>query len=244
MKDTPLNRTKKMIIKASIGLLVLGLFIVGLFLLFRHLGWTSYSKEEIRDIIAGFGGWGPFVFIGASFLQVTFIPIPGIIIILAGNLLFGPVLGILYSTIGMILGAIVAFALGRWLGRPFVDWVVGDKQEVENYLERLKGKENVLFFFMFLLPFFPDDALCSVAGITKMTWPVFIVMAVITRTISNIAAVIFMSGEVIPYEGWGFAVMFIVGVLSIIAFIYAYRFSDKINQVLDDFSAKFIKNRK
>lgn len=243
MMDTPLKHTKKMIIKASVGLLVLAAFLVGLFFLFRHLGWTSLTKEEIRDIIAATGAWGPFVFMFASFLQVTFIPIPGVIIILSGNLLFGPVLGIIYSTIGMILGALLAFALGRWVGRPFVDWVVGDKEEVDGYLKRLKGKENVLFFFMFLLPFFPDDALCSVAGITSMTWPIFIFMATFTRIVSNIAAVIFMSGEVIPYQGWGLVVIALVGILSIIAFIYAYRFSDKINELLDRFSTKFINKK-
>lgn len=232
-----------MILKASVGVLALALFLAGLFLLFRHLGWTVLTKEQLRDLIASTGGWGPFAFILAAFLQVTFIPLPGILIILTGNLLFGPALGIIYSTLGMVIGAILAFALGRWVGRPFVDWVVGDKEKVESYLKRLKGKENVLFFFMFLLPFFPDDALCSVAGITPMTWPIFISMTIFTRIISNIAAILFMSGEVIPYQGWGLVIIGLVGVLSIIAFIYAYRYSDKINEKIARFSERFLKKR-
>ena len=122
----------------------------------------------------------------------------------------------------MILGAILAFYLGRVFGRPFVNWVVGDKETVERYLKKIKNKEFVVFFFMFLLPLFPDDTLCSVAGITKLRWRDFLLIQIITRPTSILGTLFFMSGEVIPYHGWGLVVLAVVCILSIVAFILSF----------------------
>ena len=56
---------------------------------------------------------------------------------------------------------------------------------------------------MFLLPMFPDDILCSIAGIMPITYSVFIFMQLITRFTSIGGTLLFMSGEIIPYHGWG-----------------------------------------
>ena len=71
------------------------------------------------------GIWAPLAYIAISFLQVTFIPIPGMVSILAGILLFEPWQAFLYSLIGMFLGGSFGFYLGRVLGKKFVYWIVG-----------------------------------------------------------------------------------------------------------------------
>ena len=168
-------------------------------------------------------------------MQVTFVPIPGSITILAGNYLFGPWLSYLYSFIGMFLGSLLAFFLGKVIGRRFVNWIVGDKQTVDYYIKKLKGKEVIILFFMFVLPMFPDDILCSLAGIMPISWPVFIFIQIITRITSIGATLFFMSGEIIPYEGWGIAVLIVLGIVCIISFIYAYKNSEKLNDKLINF---------
>ncbi len=235
-----MNRKGKngVIIRTIISVIVIGLLILGFYLVFKALGYTNLTKEELRDLIDSAKALGPIVYIFISFLQVTFIPVPGMVTILSGNLLFGPWEALLYSFIGMLLGSLFAFYLGRVIGRSFVNWVVGDKNTVDEYLKRAKGKEIVLFFFMFLLPMFPDDALCALAGITPITWPVFILMQVITRPISILGTIFFMSGEIIPFKGWGLVVIGLVGILSIIAFIISYKNSEKINSYLNKIATK------
>lgn len=215
-------------------LLLSAILLIG-YLILKHFGLTELNSEQIRDIVDKTGFWGPLVFIVISFLQVTFIPIPSTITVLAGSLMFGPWLSILYSFIGCFLGSLVAFLLGRFLGRRFVNWVVGDKETVDKYLDKVKGKELVVFFFMFLLPAFPDDALCSVAGITKLKWKEFILMQVIAKPIGIIATVFLMSGEIIPYHGWGLVVLGALGALGIAAFVISYKNADKINNALNKF---------
>jgi uncharacterized membrane protein YdjX (TVP38/TMEM64 family) len=177
--------------------------------------------------------WAPLVFIAISFLQVTFIPIPGAVTILAGSYLFGAWLSYLYSYIGFMLGSIVAFWLGKKIGRPFVNWVFGSKEEVDSYLARLKGKEKVCLFFMFLLPMFPDDALCAIAGILPISWTEFLIMQIITRATSIAGTLFFMSGEIIPFHGWGLVVIGLVAVLAIVAFIICYKNAEKLNAAFD-----------
>jgi len=233
------NSKKGIIIRALISLLIIFVIIGILYLIFWKLGYTKLDKEDLREIIEKAGVWGPIVFIVISFLQVTLIPIPSIISILAGSLLFGPLLSIVYSFIGIFIGSILAFGLGRWIGRRFVNWIVGDKETVDQYLKKIRNKESITLFFMFILPFFPDDALCSLAGITAMTWKGFIVMQVITRIISITSTILFWSGEIIPYTPVGFMIIGVIFSVAIIAFILTMKNSEKIGSL---FSRK--KNKK
>lgn len=222
---------KSIIIKIIISLLVIGLIVLGLYFLFKHLGWTNLTKEELQAKIASTGVFAPIVFIVASFLQVTFIPIPSSITIIVGNYLFGFWLSFLYSYIGIVLGSILAFYLGRWLGRPFVNWVVGDNKVVDEYLIKMKNKENVILFFMFLLPLFPDDALCSLAGILPISLMTFLFMQLFTRAISIFGTLFFMSGEIIRYDALGITIIVIVCILALVAFYLSYKYADKINEI-------------
>ena len=172
---------------------------------------------------------------------MTFIPIPGAITILAGNYVFGFLESFILSFIGMFLGSILAFILGKSIGRRYVNWAFGGKDQVNEYLDKLKGKESVLLFFMFLLPFFPDDALCSLAGITNIKSFTFVLIQIITKPISILGTLIFMSGTIIPFEGFGLVIIILVGVLSILLFIYSYKNAEKINNLIEKLSFKLTK---
>ena len=235
---------KKTIIKLVSSIIVIAIFVVLLLVLFKALGIDSLNEEKIQQEISKLGVWAPLAFIVLSFLQVTFVPIPGAVTIIAGNYLFGTWLSFLYSYIGMFLGALLAFFLGKKIGRPFVNWIVGDKETVDYYLKKLKGKETIILFFMFLLPMFPDDILCSIAGIMPITYSVFIFMQLITRFTSIGGTLLFMSGEVIPYHGWGLVLIIFLNILALVAFILAMKHSEKINDYLISFVDKHFKKKR
>lgn len=236
--DTKKINWKKTILKLLLGVILLCIFILGIYLLLDHLGYSDLSKESLQELIKKTGVYGKLIFVFITFLQVTFVPIPGAITILTGNYLFGFWWGLILSFIGMMIGSLVAFLLGRIIGRRFVDWAVGDKEVVDYYLNKFKGKEIVLLFFMFFLPLFPDDALCAIAGITNIKTFVFTLIQIITRPTSILGTLLFMSGEIIPYEGWGLVIIILVGILSIIAFIFAYKHSERINLFLENLASK------
>ncbi|MBP5356861.1 MAG: TVP38/TMEM64 family protein [Clostridia bacterium] len=221
---------KKPVIKIIISVIVLAGIIVGAYFLFKHFGIIDLTREKLQEYVASFGPVAPIIFMLASFLQVSFIPIPGAVTIIAGNYLFGFWPSFFYSYIAMILGSIVALLLGKVIGRPFVNWIAGDKELVDYYLKKMHGRENIILFFMFLLPFFPDDLLCSIAGIMPLGFAGFLFMQLITRATSILATLLLMSGEFIPYNGWGIPILITIGALGVVAFIISFKYSDKINE--------------
>lgn len=239
------RENQKIILKLLVSLLIIGLIIGIGFLILKLTGVTELSQEQLQAYIKASGATAPLIYIAISFLQVTFVPIPGAITIIAGTYIFGPWLAFIYSYVGMLLGAMFAFFLGKAIGRPFANWIVGSEEKVDEWMAKLKGKQNVILFFMFLLPFFPDDILCTVAGLLPITYLGFFVMQLITRATSVGTTVIFMSGEFIPYEGWGLIVLGALAVICICAFILSMKYSEKINDfVVAKINRFFGKNKR
>ncbi len=222
------KENKELFFRLSIAVLAIGALIGVAYLILHILGWTSLTQEEVRSFIESAGAAAPLLYTFVAFLQTTVVPIPGAVTILAGSYLFGAWEAFLYSYIGAMIGSVVSFALGKLLGRPFVNWVTGGQKKTDEWLAKLKGREGVLLFYMFLFPFFPDDILCAVAGVLPISWRSFLAMQIVTRTTSIGCTVIFLSGEIIPFHGWGIAVLAGVAVLGITAFILSMKYAREI----------------
>ncbi len=186
------------------------------------------SVEDFRKYIASFNGWAVFIFILLQFLQVVALPIPAFVTVGAGVLLFGPFLGSIYSCIGIISGSIVAFLIGRILGKKVAIWLVG-KEGLEKGLKTIKGKDKIILTFMFLFPFFPDDVLCFVAGISTISPIFFIIMIFVTRIISVFCSSYSMNNSIIPYDTWwGILIWIIFLSFTVVLTILIYKKGDKI----------------
>lgn len=197
------------------------------------------SINALRDYIASFGATAVFIFILFQFLQVVVLPIPGSVSVGVGVALFGPLRCSIFSFIGIFLGSVVAFAIGRVIGYKAVCWIVG-KDDLDKWLAKVKGKDYLLLSIMFLLPLFPDDILCFVAGLSSITWTYFIVMIVITRLISVFTTS--FSLQLIPFNTWwGIAIWILLGAAVVVAFWLVWKYSDKIDGFL---KSKFKRKRK
>ncbi|MDE7084102.1 MAG: VTT domain-containing protein [Clostridia bacterium] len=183
--------------------------------------------EALRDYIASFGATAVFIFILFQFLQVVVLPIPGSVSVGVGVALFGPLRCSIFSFIGIFLGSVVAFAIGRVIGYKAVCWIVG-KDDLDKWLEKVKGKDYLLLSIMFLLPLFPDDILCFVAGLSSITWTYFIVMIIVTRLISVFTTS--FSLQLIPFNTWwGITIWVLLGAAVIASFWLVWKYSDKID---------------
>ena len=198
------------------------------------------SVEDLRNYVSGFGGYAVFIFIAIQFLQVVVLPIPGFITVSVGMLLFGAFRGSVYSVIGIVSASIVAFFIGRVFGYKVAGWLVG-KENLDKGLELVKGKDKVILTFMFLFPFFPDDVLCFVAGLSSMSVPYYIVMITITRIINIVVSAYSVNGSIIPYNTWWGILLWIAVFILVAALCYAiYKHGDKIENF---FKSKFSKRK-
>lgn len=185
------------------------------------------SIQGLRDYIAQFGNMAVALYILFSFLQVVVLPVPGSVTVAAGVALFGPLKCAIYSFIGIVSGSIVAFAIGRWIGYKAVKWIVG-KDTLDKWLAKLKNKDYLILSIMFLLPMFPDDVLCFVAGLSSMTWTYFIIMIVVTRLISVFTTA--YSVGFIPFNTWwGILIWGLIAAAIVIAFWLVCKYSDQID---------------
>ena len=87
----------------------------------------------------------------------------------------------------MALGSALVFALARGLGQGFVQRLAGERAS-GRYLELLRRKRDVFLLVAFLFPFFPDDVLCILAGLTEIPFKRFILLVVIARPWGLLAA--------------------------------------------------------
>lgn len=185
------------------------------------------SVDLLREYIASSGSMASIIYIIFCFLQVVLLPVPGSIAVAVGVAMFGPLKCAIYAFIGIILGSFAAFIIGRLVGYKAVCWMVG-KDTLDKWLEKIKGKDYLILSLMFLLPAFPDDVLCFVAGLSSMTTKYFIIMIIVTRLIS-VASTSF-SFELIPFNTWwGLMIWGIILTLIILSFYLVLKHSDKID---------------
>ena len=186
------------------------------------------SIEKFREYINSYDNYAVFLFILIQFLQVVVLPIPAFITVGAGVLLFGPLKGAVLSCVGIIFGSIVAFLIGRIFGFKVAKWLVGE-DSLNKGLKTIKGKDKVVLTFMFIFPFFPDDILCFVAGITTMSTTFFVIMIIITRIISIFASSYSMNNSIIPYNTWWGILLWIIFISFTLFLMYLlYKKGDKI----------------
>ncbi len=108
----------------------------------------------------------PLIYI-AIYIVGTVLLVPGTILSFIGALLFGAYLGTLYTWIGATIGATLSFLLAKWLGRDFVDQLLGGRfQDFERRLEK-HGFTSLLI--LRLLPWFPFNGINFGSGLTRIS---------------------------------------------------------------------------
>ena len=123
---------------------------------------------------------GPAIFIGLQALQVIIAPIPGEVTGILGGYLFGEWVGFFYSTIGLTLGSVAAFGVGRWLGLHFVRGLVSPQVwEKLGFIVEAEG--TILCLIVYLVPGLPKDMACYLFGLSPMPFWAFTLVSTLGR---------------------------------------------------------------
>ena len=223
---------KQIIYRFCIIAYILLIFAAAIAYALLETGFISVIRDaqQLEAYLERSGSWMAVVFILLQFSQVVLLPIPSTVTVAAGSFLFGPLLGSIYSLIGIMIGSLVAFLIGRYAGYRVVAWIVG-QETLDKWLEKIKGKDKIFLAAMFLLPVFPDDVLCFVAGLSSMSLTFFAVVIGISRVLAIFTTS--FSVSLIPFDTWwGLLIWALIAVLVVAVFFLIYKKSDAILEAI------------
>ncbi len=157
--------TGAQVIKATLFLL----FLAAAIIVGQYFQLSQYlEKERLRVWIAGYGMWGPLVYLGIWFMAPPLF-LPGLPITLAGGVLFGPVWATIYIAFGGTGGAVLSFLVARYLAR---DWVAAKMAgsrlaALDKKVARQGGK---IVAFTRIVPIFPYFIINYLYGLTQISF--------------------------------------------------------------------------
>ena len=196
------------------------------------------SVEELREVISGAGAWAGIVYFFLQMMTVIVAPIPSNISMMAGALALGFWKAMILGVLAVVAGSIIVFLAARALGRNAIHRFL-DKGVMEKYLPVIEEKQDMFLFLTMLFPFFPDDALCMLAGLTNISLGRFTAIMILGRPWGLIIAALLGSGSLsLPVWAW-----VILGAVGICIFYFALKYSSEIEDKLFTFVRKVTKRK-
>ena len=187
------------------------------------LHWFSDLNAVIKSV-QGYGIWGPVVLFILFVLQVFFALIPGQALMVASGYIYGFTGGLLLTWSSLVIGGQAAFWLARHFGRPFAEkWI--SPSILDRWDKSAAGQGIGFYVITLVLPFFPNDGMCYVAGLGNMSSRRFLIANILGRGIASFLTVIVGAyAKQIPVIIWVAIVVFII--LGIIGWIAVKRFTN------------------
>ncbi len=199
----------------------------GITVFFYKTGLFHFFLDKER-LIKFLDDLGPLAFLGFILLQtfqVVAAPIPGEVTGLLGGFVFGKFLGIILSTIGLMIGSFLAFTLSRKFGRPFVERVV-NPSTIQRFDYLLHHKGAFIVFLMFLIPGFPKDYLCYILGLGHLSTGEFLLIGGTGRLLGTV--MLTLGGDYLRHHEY-FKFFILSGAALVVIFI-AYAYKDKLER--------------
>ena len=178
------------------------------------------DKKFLKDTVNSWGWLAPVVFIAIQASQVVISPIPGEITGPVGGALFGTWPGLVYSTIGLTLGTLCCFWMGRKWGEPLVrPWLSEHHWNRVNFIVEAEGA--IICFIIYLIPGFPKDIVSYLFGISPIPFWIFAIVSTLARIPGTWVSSYF--GAHVADQQYFYAIAFLAVVVALCLPIYYYR---------------------
>lgn len=169
-----MNAERKFLFACLIFALVI--YAIHAFGLFDLLTDLPHLQTLIRQ--SGLFGYSLYILL---FIIATLFLLPGSILVIAGGIVFGPLLGTLLSLIAATLASSCSFLLARWLGRDLLLKYVGHSHTFQA-IEKGIARNGIDFLILTrLIPLFPYNIQNYAYGLTTIAfWPYTLISALTT----------------------------------------------------------------
>lgn len=195
------KETLKKYLKILIVLLVIAGISVGLYFLLRHFGYTDVDK--LKAFLQKTGPWAIITYIAlrvVATIFLSFMPACSMMFDLLSLATFSYLpapLIFLICFASVVITSVVMDLIGRFGGNKAIIKILGQK-DYDEAKDLVQEKGMVYVPVMYLLPIFPDDAICMVSGATKMNFWVHLLEIILCRGIG--CATIIFGVQIIPSE--------------------------------------------
>lgn len=195
---------------------------------------AAASLEGLQQYMERFSPCSQLIYFLVQLASVIVAPIPSNLTAAAGAVLFGFWETFLLTAGAVLLGSVTVFLLARTLGQSFADRFVSQRVS-EKYLHIIQAKRDVFLILVFLFPFFPDDLICILAGLTDISLFRFFVIALLTRPWGLMVACA-VGSSTLKLPLWG---MVLLGLAGLTLFLVGMKYGDRVEQrFLDKFKKK------
>ena len=237
--------------KGKVKKYIINGFIVVLLIAVIGFVYYEFSKEftifrdpvKIRDLILSFGSYSILAFIVLQILQVVIFFIPGEVVQIAGGYIFGPIIGGLASSVGIIIGSMIGYFVAKILGKKYINGLIE-----RNNLTKLKkildaGSNNIAIFIIYFIPGIPKDILVYVAGISNVRIIDFIIYSSLGRLPWIIASAVFGHGINQGNYVTTIAIALISGTLFLVGILKGHSIVEFFHNILSEKGRKSLKNK-
>lgn len=196
------------------------------------------DKDAFKAWLAGFGAGSRIIFVLIRALQTVVKFIPAEPLEIGAGYVFGTWGGLLYCSLGSLLGSLIILLLTKKFGIKLVSLFVS-KKKIDS-LQFLQNKQNLnmTLFIIYLIPSTPKDIITYLIGLTDESIPLFLLITTIGRIPSIITST--WCGHTLQQENYlAAAAIFIATALFgfLCAFLYrrfAGRENRKMNEEISD----------
>ena len=227
----PSKEKLKKYLKILIVLLVVAAISVGLYFLLDHFGLTDVPK--LKALLINTHGWAVVVYIllrVVATIFLSFVPACSMAFDLLSMATFDyypPIIIFLICFTSVVITSVCMDLIGRFGGNKAIIKILG-KEDYEEAIGLVQEKGLVYVPVMYLLPIFPDDAICMVSGATKMNFWVHLLEIILCRGIG--CATIVFGIQIIPQDlvnnlkafNWSYIGANIIEYIKLVVVIVAY----------------------
>lgn len=231
------ERLKNLIIAVIELILILGIIVgIPLLIYFRNPEIIEHFKsvDALDTAIAKYGRGAIPVYILCQMLQVIVTVIPGQAVQVAGGYMYGFILGLVYTLIGVTAGSFIAFGIARVLGKKPMTLIFGE-EKLMRYCDMFNTKRaHIILFVLYFIPGLPKDILAYAAGISNMKTSAFIELSMAGRLLGMMVSLAI--GACLRSDSYTWAI--ILAVTISIAFVICFV---KRNALMDYIERRFEK---
>lgn len=220
--NIPKDKLKKYL-KILLVLVIVAAISISLYFILRAAGLTDVNK--LKGWLKSVGPWAIICYIllrVACTIFLSFMPATSMIFDLLSLATFdylNPIYIFLICFLSVILTSVVMDLIGRFGGNKAIVKILGQK-EYDEAKDLVQEKGMVYVPVMYLLPIFPDDAICMVSGATKMNFWVHLAEIILCRGIG--CATVIFGVQIIPKGVSSFTSTNPLEYLQVIFLIVAY----------------------